>query len=114
MAVMTAYRPCQASLSTATEGTVIKQQFREMRSRGIDEPKPRKQFLKDLTKHVLWLQSEGHAILLGLDANLARNDPDFDTFMETHGLHDLLADKYPHPSATHKKGNRLDLIVGCS
>ena len=110
LAILTAYRPCNTPLTTATEGTVLKQQFRELRRRGVDEPNPRQLFLQDLTKHVLQLQSDGNSILLGLDANPTRPDQ----FLVKCGLQDLLAEKYPNPTATHKKGNRLDLIVGCS
>lgn len=114
MAILTAYRPCRDALTTATPGTVLMQQYREFRRRGVDSPNPRKLFLRDLTRHVLQLQSDGHSILLGLDANLSRPDPDFDLFMETCELHDLLAEKHPNPTATHNKGNRLDLILGCN
>jgi hypothetical protein len=47
-----------------------------------------------------------------MHANLERLDPKFTKFCETCGLHDMLAEKYPNPTATHTKGNRLDLVLG--
>jgi hypothetical protein len=47
-----------------------------------------------------------------MDANLERPDPQFAKFFDTCGLHDMLAEKYPNPTATHTKGNRLDLVLG--
>lgn len=34
LAIITAYRPCNASLATAGPGTIIMQQYRELRKRG--------------------------------------------------------------------------------
>jgi hypothetical protein len=47
-----------------------------------------------------------------MDANLERPDPQFAKFLDTCGLHDMLAEKYPNPTATHTKGNRLHLVLG--
>jgi hypothetical protein len=88
------------------------QQYRELRKRSHQEaPNPRNQFLSDLIKHILQLRADEHNILLGINANLERPDPKFSKFCETCGLHDMLAEKYPNPTATHTKGNRLDLIL---
>ena len=89
------------------------QQYRELRRRGTPSPDPRRCFLPDLASHILQLRSETHGILLGMDANLTRPDPDFSTFLHKSGLHDILALKHPHPTGTHTKGNCLDLILGC-
>jgi len=114
LAIISAYRPCDTNLATAGEGTVVKQQFRELRRRGLPQPNPRQLFLRDLQTHVISLLSDGHAILLGLDANLKRPDAAFDDFMLHCSLFDLLANKYNNPTATHSRGNRLDLILGCA
>jgi hypothetical protein len=55
LAIITAYRPCNASLANAGPGTIIMQQFRELRKRGHQVLNPRTQFLSDLTKHILQL-----------------------------------------------------------
>lgn len=118
MTIMTAYRPCKDSLTTATTattGTVLMQQYRELQEiRGVDAPYPWKQFLQDLTTNILQLQSDGHAILLRLDANISQPDNKFDTFLDKCELQDFLAEKYPNLTTTHSKGNHLDLILGCN
>ena len=88
------------------------QQYRELHKRGHQAPNPRNQFLADLTKHILQLHADGHNILQGMDANLKRPDRQFAKFLDTCGLHDMLAEKYPDPTATHAKQNRLDLVLG--
>jgi hypothetical protein len=112
LAIITAYHPCNASLATAGPGTIIMQQYQELRKCGDQAPNPRNQFLSDLTKHILQLRADGHNILLGMDANLERPDPQFAKFLDTFGLHDMLAEKYPDPTATHTKGNHLNLVLG--
>ena len=114
LAVISAYRPGHEILSAATEGTVIKQQFRELRRRGMPEPDPRTLFFQDLARHILSLQSGGHAILLGIDANPSTSDTDLANFLTRTTLFDLLSTKFPNPPATHSRGRRLDFIFGCS
>lgn len=41
LSITTAYRPCSSSLANAGEGTILKQQFRELRRQGIANPNPR-------------------------------------------------------------------------
>ena len=114
LAIITAYRPCSAHLPSQGPLTILQQQYYAYRRKGYKTPNPRTLFLLDLQTHILYLQTQGHAILLGLDANLTTPDIPFDTFLAQCKLHDILKHKYPDPSATHTKGNRLDLIVGCS
>ena len=52
--------------------------------------------------------------MIGLDANLTPIDNEFQDFLTCCHLHDILRDKHSTPTATHTKGNRLDLILGCS
>merc|ERR1711884_153382 len=78
---------------------------------------PQSRFLYGLKMLVLDLQLHSMDVIIGMDANLAQPiDPEFTTFLISSNLYDFIHQKHydnqGHIRATHKDGNRLDLIVG--
>jgi len=141
IAMITAYRVCTQSINTIGETTATAQQFRQLSKQmrehdTVDDPKPRWQFIIDLQAWIESLVSEGHDIILCLDANENINnntgsytplqyisnkptigsghDGSLATLMCTCGLVDPLLLQHPDqtpPSTYSRSDNRIDYIV---
>ena len=58
---------------------------------------------------------DGHKIIIGLNANLNQpSDNEFLSFLSACNLIDVIKQKDDNPTATHKSGNKLDLIASTS
>jgi hypothetical protein len=94
------------------------QQHALLLSSGIKKPNIRKQFVIDIVKFIQKLQSEGHEIILSLDANEATVDqPDkhgIDLILQSCHLTDLHTLGHSTPPATYKYGfnRRIDYMLG--
>jgi len=93
--VITAYCITQESLTGCGHETSAMQQWRKLRARGIDQPKPRQQILDDLTTFVSKHETAGNEVALMMDANSPINDDAIEAFLEAMNLHDLMAEYLP-------------------
>ena len=74
---------------------------------------PRVQFNHDIRLFIKQQQAMGNELLIGIDANLAQpQDTSFEELQHTCDLIDIINHRHGKPTATHKNGNRLDLILG--
>eukprot|EP00957_Ditylum_brightwellii_P186371 14190619-Ditylum_brightwellii.AAC.1 len=60
-----------------------------MRQNGVNKPKPRTAWLKDIKQHIDEWKQEGEVILL-VDANSGLDDKDFAPFIAESGLCDII------------------------
>ena len=66
---ITAYRISQASMPHHGEGTSYHQKHMAMSKKGLQNPNPRTQFVRDIIQFIQALQQDNKEILLMLDAN---------------------------------------------
>ncbi|KAI2490409.1 hypothetical protein MHU86_24165 [Fragilaria crotonensis] len=108
LSVITGYRTCKGSVSTSPLGSTFHREYAYYRNKGIKNPQPRTEFLKDLALTIRNLQQHGHAILLMMDANSTL------TSDKSHDLWDLHSSN-PAPSTyIGSSDQRIDYIFGCS
>jgi hypothetical protein len=114
LTVITAYRVCHGSPSSASLGSSFLREFEYLRTQQNSKPNPRRQFLTDLQSVLLRLQEDGHAIIVMLDANSTlTSDIHFSDFITSCGLNDLHSDD-PAPSTyIGAADRRIDFILGC-
>jgi hypothetical protein len=112
--VITAYRIPQDSLTGCGPETSAMQQWRSLRSQGIEIPKPRQQVLDDLIAFIKPHEAKGNEVIIMMDANSPTTDPAMEEFMDALKLHDLMADYLPDtPPKTYQRGrHKIDHIVG--
>ena len=67
--VVSAYRPCQESLSQSGITSAYAQQHRLLNLRGESNPNPRQRFLDDLQSQVRQWTAQNHEVILSLDSN---------------------------------------------
>ncbi|KAI2496031.1 hypothetical protein MHU86_18504 [Fragilaria crotonensis] len=115
LSVITGYRTCKGSVSTSPLGSTFHREYAYYRNKGIKNPQPRTEFLKDLALTIRNLQQHGHAILLMMDANSTlTSDNKLTEFIESHDLWDLHSSN-PAPSTyIGSSDRRIDYIFGCS
>jgi hypothetical protein len=141
IALITAYRVCVQSVSSAGVSTASAQQFRKLskhmrEQKMMEDPKPRRQFIMDLQAWIEHLVSVKHEIILCLDANEAiyglpgkfspldyipgkvtvgsGHDGSLATLIRTCGLVDPLLIQHPDspPPSTYSRGeNRIDYVL---
>jgi hypothetical protein len=116
LSILTAYRsPRQQSKGGFG---FYDQQHALLIASGAKKPNVRKQFVTDIVKFILQLQSEGHDIILSLDANEASVDsPDkygIDLIIKSCHLTDLHTLNPSPPPHTYKYGSnrRIDYMLG--
>ena len=115
LSIITAYRPCNGTIRTAPIGSTFNREYEYHKSNGINGPRPRQIFLRDLKVQIHSLQALHHAIVLMLDANATlATDPQFAEMASECDLNDLHA-LSPAPSTYMGASNRrIDYILGCS
>ena len=114
LSVLTAYRVCHGSPSSAPLGSSFLREYEYLRTQKHYRPNPRRQFLTDLQTAVMQLQESGHAVVVMLDANSTlSSDNHFSDFIDSCGLHDLHSND-PAPSTyIGSVDRRIDFILGC-
>jgi hypothetical protein len=92
IAIITAYRPCSDTPSSAGNKTVYMQQFRTLLAynnsiKSLATPNPHRQFTLDLQAWISKLQSSGHSIILCLDSNehISQSDGKYEPLEYTEG-----------------------------
>ena len=106
--IITAYRPCQHSISNAGDETAYAQQFRILRTASHSSPEPRQQFLTDLGQQLQQWSSSSHDIILMMDGNESiSNQGPLHRFVTQHNLIDAIASKHgPHAPTTYSRGRQ--------
>ena len=115
LTVLTAYRSPRQQ-PTAGFG-FYDQQYALLLSKGVKHPNVRKQFISDITSFINDLQSDGHEILLSLDANETQGQDSsygIKYLMEECTLTDLHCLGPAPPPATYKYGSerKIDYMLG--
>lgn len=111
----TVYRVCQKSAITAGPTTAAMQQWRHLRSKGIEEPNPRKQFMTDLQTEITDKRNKGYEIFVMGDFNTPIHDSELQSFMHECNLFDLHEPCSNHSTApaTFKTGTKkIDHMLG--
>lgn len=121
IAFISAYRVCDQSIGSAGDLTSYFQQWHTLKQRGVKNPQPRKQILRDLQSLILEFIFNGYDVCLGIDANAGLDDnrQQLRFFAEDCGLIDIhesifdddfyMENKVP---ATFNRGNKkIDFIL---
>ena len=90
---VTAYKPCQTSISTTGPWTVHRQQWVSLRTAGTTNPNPRDQFDQDLLQFLQDMIQQGHRIVLMGDFNGCKQSSIF-TKLYDLGLRDAIHDRH--------------------
>ena len=114
LTIITAYRVCSGSPSTAPLGSSFLREYEFLRRTKSASLNPRRRFLVDLKTLILDLQDLGHAIILMLDANSTMDsDTHFADFVFACGLQDAHSQD-PAPSTyIGSATRRIDFILCC-
>jgi hypothetical protein len=110
--VVTAYRPVEVS-SVTDSHTFYHQNWTILRNTGHQDPNPPKQFYLDLSAEVDNWQSQGHEVIIMLDANEALVDNKY--LLKFMAKHHLVSFIHPIPDApaTYNRGSQcIDYIIG--
>jgi len=114
--VISGYRVCNQKFDAASN-TVTAQQIRLLQAQGSINPKPRKQFLRDIITQIQQWRQADKEVILCIDANEPVDDPCSEVsslFTETD-LVDLHHHLHPglRKPPTHQRGSQaIDLIAG--
>jgi hypothetical protein len=90
------------------------QQWRKLCAQGIDTPNPRQHVLDDLATFLSPYKTNGHEILILLDANSPHDHPAIEDFLEANNLHNLMHEYLPDtPPSTYQRGrSKIDHVWG--
>ena len=108
--IISAYRVCYQNISTAGEKTAYMQQWAVLRQKGHGKPNPRQTHLDDLCQHIQTLRTDGHSIILLMDANeeFHHRQQYLATFTQRAGLTDIIYTRFTDsdtpPPRTYKRG----------
>ena len=114
--IITAYKPCKTTLNQAGPFTVFRQQWTEMRNKGITNPQPRKQFDKDLLNFIHTIQQQHHRIILVGDFNEPSTNSELLKQLHQLRLRDMIRQRHPQLPrfrSCNKGGNIIDFAF-CS
>ena len=109
--IITVYKPCKTTLQQAGPMTVFRQQWTELRARGLTNPNPRKQFDKDLLAFLQSIHQQGHRMILLGDLNETTNNSKLIQQFKKYGLYDMIKDRHdnlPNFRSCLKGGNTID------
>ena len=111
--IVTAYRVSQNHV-TKGHHTAYNQQYRALRRKGYDSPKPKQLFCTHLLPLVQEWERKNYEIILMLDANEALDGPDFGRFLDQTALYDILGHHHSvHSPPTYIRGSlTIDFLLG--
>ena len=115
LSIITLYRVCRGSITTAPIGSSFNREFNYFRDRQEHSLNPRTHVLRSLQKLILQLSQQQHSVVIMMDANSTlHDDRELRDFLEHCDLHDLHAQD-PAPSTYLGSPNRrIDFIFGSS
>ena len=107
--IITAYKPCKATLAQAGPLTVLRQQWTILRNKGIRNPNPRKQFDIDLTKMIASIMEKGHQVILFGDFNETKDQSDLFQSLYNLGLRDMVDNRHRNlpKFRSYARGNQV-------
>jgi len=94
VALITAYRVCQQTVSPERDQTAFMQQWRALRSQGHDDPKPRQQCLQDLKAFIQGFRDQHTPVILMWDANEPTTTTNMQQFLVDTALVDIFEAAY--------------------
>ena len=111
LTIISAYRVSQSTL-TAGHDTAYNQQYRALRRQGIQHPKPKLQFIKDLITTINNHKREGEVIVM-LDANSELTDSHMSRLLNQTELFDVMgySNTQPTPNTYIRGPNTIDFIL---
>eukprot|EP00957_Ditylum_brightwellii_P135768 10354486-Ditylum_brightwellii.AAC.1 len=111
LCIATAYRP--GKKNQTGNATVMAQQHRLLKQKGVREPRPRKQWMKDMAPKFKEWKEEGKVLLL-VDANTGLDKTDFSAFMAETGLCDIIGAHHGinTPNTHANDSYAIDFILG--
>jgi hypothetical protein len=112
--VVTAYQVVQCRPNGCGPTTLMMQQWRKLREKGIAKPNPKQQLLDDLHAFLSPYEQAQTEIIIMLDANDPIEATALDNFMDELNLCDLMSAFLPsRPPVTYQRGrNKIDHILG--
>jgi hypothetical protein len=115
VSIISGYRTCQGSINTSGINTTFHREYEFYRENGVQNPRPREYFFRDLASVIKPLQTKGNAIIVMFDANeVLEKSGAFAEWIGRLDLFDVHA-KNPAPSTyIGSKNRRIDYIFGCS
>ena len=115
VSIITAYRVCSQSRSSAGEGTVFAREWDYFRTLNDARPNPRQRFLQDLKALITKLQkTKGREIILSFDANEFLHDTSVGEFATSLDLADLHATAPSLTTCQKSTHGRIDYMLGSS
>ena len=112
LSLITGYRTCKSSIASASLGSTYHREYTSLKTSTNPTPDPRQTFIDDLTQTLETLKSEGHELLLMLDANSNLDDQFLATMLKTCQLHDIHRN-FPAPSTyIGAQNRRIDHMFG--
>jgi hypothetical protein len=108
---LSAYQPTASSDNS--DRTCHSQQWRIMRSKNIENPKPRNQFIQDLTEQIKEWQEKQFEIIIGIDANegMYTSNSKIAKLLTTTNL-EMLIDIDNAPGTFTRGKTPIDFIIG--
>jgi hypothetical protein len=80
--VVTIYKVVQRCIKGSGHTTSVMQQWRKLREKGFEDPRPRQQTLDNLTEFLKSYEKEGNKIIVMIDANDPITSTAMDTFLD--------------------------------
>jgi hypothetical protein len=115
LTILTAYRTCATTISSAPLGSAFSREYDYLRGQGHKNPHPRRELLLDLRKQIINLRQQGHSVILNMDANSCiPADRSLGELLHETGLIDL---HLSHPAPSTYIGSatrRIDYMFGCT
>jgi hypothetical protein len=114
LSVITAYRTCDGSISTAPLGSTYHREYSYYKDQGETSPQPRRRFLQDLQNAIATLQADNHAVMIMIDANSTLDsDRHFLDMINSLDLIDLHKNAAAPSTYIGSPDRRIDYILGC-
>ena len=116
LSIITAYRTCARSTNSGSVlvGSAFNREYEHFRSLGMQGPRPRQLFLRDMKVQLQKLKADQHSIILMLDANSTlAGDLPFASMISECDLHDLHKRNPATSTFMGAKTSRIDFIFGC-
>ena len=93
--IITAYQVTQDNISNCRYITLAMQQWSKLKAEGVEDPNPHQQTLEDLQIFIQSQITDGHEVIVMINANSLSDDGPIKSFLDESGLFDLMDDYLP-------------------